>query len=141
MESSIRLGLHILGWVWWLFTLMYMTILFLPSSYFVDVKEFQAIDTRVWEKMHFIAIRDAKWWGGWKVIEEVNIVRDDLTEVLWRNEKEVLTEKWLKMVTRELDYVHREPWEYILHLHIKHDIGFMGIKKVINLSDEYIVTF
>ena len=141
MKSSIRLLVRWLWVVWWLFTLLYMSILFAPSRYFVDVKDFQAIDTKVGEKMHFISIRDAKRWGGGHVTEEINIEREDITEVVWRMEREVLTEKGIKMVKREVWYIHKEPWRYTLHLHITHDIGFMGIKKVINLSDEYIVTF
>ena len=141
MESSIRILVRWLWVVWWLFTLLYMSILFAPSRYFVDVKEFQAIDTKVGEKMHFIAIRDTKHPWVWTVIEEINISRDNITQILFRNQKEVLTEAGLRTVSREIDYIHQEPWNYELHLHITHEVGLFGIKKRILLSDTYLVTF
>jgi len=141
MESKVKLVINTLIVIWGLFTLVYLWLLFAPSSAFVDVKEFQAIDTKVGEKMHFIAIRDTKHPWVWTVIEEINISRDNITEILFRNQKEVLTEAGLRTVSREIDYIHKEPWNYELHLHITHEVGLFGIKKRILLSDTYLVTF
>ena len=141
MESSIKLAINSFIVMWWLFSVVYLGFVFAPSSAFVDVKEIQAIETIVGEKMYFISIRDAKHpWAG-TVIEEINISRDNITQVVFRNQREVLTETGLKTVSREIDYIHKETGKYELDLHITLDTGFMGIKKRILLHDDYKVTF
>lgn len=133
---AIYYGITVIGGI---LIAMYFTLLVLPVSFFVKVYEFSVDDISVGDRAVFVTTRDVRRTVGGNAIEEVNIENPEWEiEETYTYRRSALAEGWLRTVSRTVDYIHQNKWEYELILHITYDLPF-GIKKILILSDTYTV--
>lgn len=97
---------------------------------------FRVDDTKVWQYAYINLKRNARISLQLYVIEEINRIHDWYIEVVYRKEREILTEKGNIAVRRKIDYVFTETWTYNLNLTIVHNISdFLHLQKITVLKD------
>lgn len=140
MENKIKQTFDVTIIFLWLLSFIYTILILLPSSFFLDMKDFYASDTTIWWYTYINSVRNAKIDLHWTVIEEINKVDGKYIDVVHRLEREVLTEKWFMAVRRKIDHVFTETWSYTLNLTIMHNISeILNLKKITYLKSSFTV--
>lgn len=138
MENKIKNAFDIAIVFLWIISSIYVVLILIPPSVFMQLSSFHVDDTTVWQYAYINSKRNARISLQWYVIEEINKIHDWYVEVVHRKEREVLTEKGNIAVRRKIDYVFTETWTYNLNLTIVHNISEMlHLQKITVLKDTF----
>lgn len=138
MENKIKNAFDIAIVFLWIISFIYIVLILIPPSAFMQLSSFHVDDTTVWQYTYINSKRNARISLQWYVIEEINKINDWYIEVVHRKEREVLTEKGNIAVRRKIDYVFTETWTYNFNLTIVHNISEMlHLQKITVLKDTF----
>lgn len=117
-------------------TVLYVFFALLPTNIFLRINSFSVDDIVVWQKATIDSIRTAYMdlWG--YAIEEINYITGNNYQSVYTNTREINTEKSIKHITREINYIHTKPWQYELYLNIYHNLWYW-IWKITRLHTFY----
>lgn len=138
MENKIKKAFNIAIVFLWIISFIYVVLILIPPSAFMQVSSFHVDDTTVGSNTYINSKRNARISLQWYIIEEINKINDWYIEVVHIKEREVLTEKGNIAVRRKIDYVFTETWTYNLNLTIVHNISDMlHLQKITILKDTF----
>lgn len=138
MENKLKKTFDITIVFLWIISFIYVVLILTPPSAFTQVSIFHVNDTTVGSNTYINSQRNAKISLQWHVTEEINKINDWYIEVVYRRDREVLTEKGNIVVRRKIDYVFTETWTYNLNLIIVHNISdFLQLHKKTILKDVF----
>lgn len=138
MENKIKNAFDTAIVFLWIISFIYVVLILIPPSAFMQVSNFHVDDTTVGSNTYINSQRNTRISLQWNVIEEINKIHDWYIEVVYRKDREVLTEKGNIVVRRKIDYIFTETWTYDLNLIIVHNISdFLYLHKITVLKDTF----
>lgn len=137
MERKVKNFIYFLFIFRFALTLWVVILIAIPWEYYINNKSFTIEDIKVWESPRFVSTRLSRWDYSWIVIQEITQEIDWVYYTPYRGEREVLAEKWLKTVSRVINYTHYNTWRYVLHIHGDFKTEWLWLEKDFDLVAEY----